>query len=180
MMRTGQCHRYHAYDRSPTYRNTVVDRIRPAPTTRFRGATPAAMTSAAPTVGSNAAAPGNAVLLEYATAAAAIAASPAQPTTCATHRGIDRSRAATIASAAPSASSHIRPRVEKYAPAGDTRTSWTDEASESAAAARITASSRKRPRPEAAPSRSSVRRAARRGRSARPNRPTAITDGQTK
>jgi hypothetical protein len=69
------------------------------------------MSAAAPSVGSSAATPGNAVEASKAMTATPIADRPAQPSPAAANVGIRGTR--TIAIAAPSASSHARARVEK-------------------------------------------------------------------
>src|SRR5262249_58146644 len=92
---------------------------------------PAARTSAAPTAGRSAAYPGNAVVEEKPSAATAIAAQPIQPRTKRAEEGRRRATAgAARASAAPSASSQARAKVEKYADAGLALVAWIDHARE--------------------------------------------------
>src|SRR4029453_7162956 len=98
---------------------------------------PAAIRNAAPTAGSRAAYPGNGVALENQTAAATTAASPSQPSGASHRRS---SLGSAIASAAPSASSQARAKVEKYASTGALRVSRIDQASDATAAAATTAS----------------------------------------
>src|SRR5439155_2615915 len=103
------------------------------------------MTSAAPTAGRSAAYPGNGVPLEKRTAAQPIAARPSHPYAA-------RALGAQSASAAPSASSQARAKVEKYAVTGEAAVSRIDQASEVTPIAATTSTSRRRAPPQSSAS----------------------------
>ena len=98
-------------------------------------AAPAAMTAAAPRVGSAAAYPGQAVSEVISTAEAAMAARPSQPSATARPRGIRATCATTSASAAPTHNSHILVVETKKARSGDAAVCTTDQANDGTATA---------------------------------------------
>src|SRR5438067_11407899 len=107
--------------------------MRPAAKREPVAPTPATIAHAVPSVGSSAAEPGNGVRSEKATAATAIAASPAQPSRTFARRGTRARLGPATASAAPSPSAHVRVNGEKYGAVGWVAVARTDHASEAAA-----------------------------------------------
>ncbi len=130
-MSIGQCHRYSEYDRSPTQRKGRVPSTTTGP--REPAATPAAITAAAPSVGSAAAYPGQAVFALTSSAAATTATRPAHARTTAGNRGRRAAAGASRATPAPTASSQSRVVETKNARSGAVAVSTIDQANDGTA-----------------------------------------------
>jgi hypothetical protein len=131
---------------------------------------PATIASAVPTVGTRAADPGKGVSSVKTTAAAAIAAIPAQPRTTLAAAGVRASVEAQTATVAPRPSSHARVNGEKYASVGAVDVRWIDQASEAVVSTSTTPRRRRWRRGLARP---------RRPRTAMPNSAIESSRGQT-